>query len=245
MTAVLTHTRWGPMLCPPYDQYLGQALIRTGVYAEAEFSTWLPYLPEGGVILDVGANIGCHTLPFAVAVGPTGRVIAFEPQKMLFYMLCGSIAMTGHRHVDVKLGGLGRESAILHVPPIDYTGPGNFGGLELKGQKEGEPVPCLALDAMKLPQVDFIKIDVEGMELDVLHGGKETIARCKPVLSVEADREQNTPATLNWLRLNGYRAWWHRPELGPLWPRVVSINLLCLPRDRELPVPEGLEVAID
>ncbi len=247
MTAVLASTRWGPMLVPPFDEYVSQALIRLGQYAPTELDTWIPYLPAGGIIVDAGANIGAHTLAFALAVGPSGTVIAVEPQRMLNYMLCGTIALNAVRNVHVKLCALGREPGQVFIPAIDYGAPGNFGGVELKHTKEGDSIACVPLDGWKLQQLDFLKVDVEGMELDVLHGASETIGRCRPVISVEADREKNVPATLTWLRLNGYRAWWHRPALGALWPRVVSINLLALPRDREgLPDPVGdVEVAIE
>lgn len=239
MPAVVANTIFGPFVVPPYDEYLSQALIRMGQYAPEEFATWRPYLPAGGIVLEVGANIGPHTIPFAMAVGIEGRVIACEPQRMLAYMLCGTVALIDARNVEVKNVACGRESGVVHIPPIDYGSHGNFGGLELKGRKEGEPIPCIPVDAMQLPRVDFLKIDVEGMELDVLHGAKETLARCRPVISVEADREAQVPALLGFLKTHDYRAWWHRPPLGPLWPRIVSINLLALPRGAELPEPQG------
>lgn len=245
MTAIVANTLYGPMLVPPYDTYVAQALIRLGQYAPEEFATWKPYLPVGGTVLDVGANIGGHTLAFAYAVGVGGRVIAFEPQRMLHHMLCGSLAILNMRHVDAKLCACARENGSVRVPPLDYGSPGNFGGLELKDQKDGEPVPAIAIDTLQLQGCDFIKIDVEGAELNVLHGARETIDRLRPVISAEADRETQVPALLGWFKFRKYRAWWHRPPLGPLWPNVVSVNLLALPRERELPEPQGhIEVAI-
>lgn len=250
MTAVIANTLFGPMLVPPYDEYLSKALIRMGQYCPAEFATWHPYLPAGGVVVDAGANIGAHTMAFGAAVGSSGTVHAVEPQRALYYMLCGSLALGNGMHVHARHCALGRESGVVRVPvAMDYGAPNNFGGLELRGIAAEIPcelVPCVPLDSWMLERLDFLKIDVEGMELDVLHGAIGTISRCRPVMSVEADREQNVPATLALLRLNGYRAWWHRPLLGPLWPRVASINLLALPRERELPLPEGdVEVAIE
>lgn len=251
MSAVVASTRWGPMLVPPYDAYVGQALIRLGAYCPAELIAWEPYIPPDGVVVDAGANLGAHTLPLALRVAAGGFVIAVEPQTQLYRMICGTLALNPLPNVHVKHAALGRERSLVRIPRIDYTAPGNFGGLELSRSidgVDGDDVQCLPLDAFNLERLDFIKIDVEGWELDVLHGGAQTISRCRPVMSVEADREQNVPATLGWLRLNGYRAWWHRPALGPLWPRTVSVNLLCLPRDREdLPVPTGddVEVAIE
>jgi FkbM family methyltransferase len=247
MTAIIASTFFGPMLLPQADQDVGRSLVTYGRFSPFEFETWRPYLPEGGVVVDAGANVGGHTLAFASIVGMTGGVHAFEPQRELFFMLCGSLALCGGSNVFPHNRALGRERSIVRIPAINYSVPQNFGCFSLRDPiPEGvasEPIGCIPLDEMKLQRLDFLKIDVEGFELDVLHGSKETIARCKPVLCVEADREQNTPAVLAWLRLNGYRAWWHKPPLGDLWPGVVSINLMCLPRERsDLPEPEGFIV---
>jgi FkbM family methyltransferase len=240
MSAVVAATRWGAMVVPPNDQYVGQALIRMGEYCPHELETWLPYLPKGGVIVDAGANIGAHTMPFAFVVGREGTVIAMEPQRMLHHMICGSLALNGLRQVHAQNCALGFNERSVLVPSVDYGAPGNFGGIALMDRTEGEVVLCRTLDSFELPRLDFLKIDVEGAELSVLQGGAQTIARCRPVMSVEADREKQVPALLGILRAMNYKLWWHRPSLGALWPGIISINLLCIPRDRgELPDPVG------
>lgn len=238
MTAIVAQTRHGPMLMPPYDVYLTQAMIRMGEYAPDEFETWEPYLFQESIVVDVGANFGAHTSAFAKR-SPFGAVFAIEPQRMLYNMLCGSIALNGWTHVHAKHVAVGRITGHVNVPPIDYRGFGNFGGLELGKKQEGEPVPVIRLDDLQLTRADFLKIDVEGMELDVLVGGRETIKRCRPVMSVEADREEQVPQLIERLREWNYRLWWHRPPLGELWPNVVSINLFALPAEKNLPDPEG------
>lgn len=230
------------MLVPPFDVYVSQSLIRTGVFSPAEFATWLPFLPEGGTVLDIGANVGAHTIPFAHAVGPTGRVVAFEPQRQLAYMLSGTVALCGTWQVKVQQCALGKDDGSVHIPPLDYSGQNNFGALEVGKHTEGEHVVRLPLDVMATDcdRVDFIKIDVEGMELDVLLGAEQIIATHRPVLAIEADRDPQVPSLLLWLKRHDYRAWWHRPPLGVLFPNTISINLLALPREKtELPEPVG------
>lgn len=250
MTAVIAATAYGPMLVPPNDQYVGASLIRTGVFSPAEFATWGPYLPADGHVVDAGANIGGHTLAFASVVGMNGVVHAIEPQRGLYQMLCGSLELCGGRNVYARHCALGRESGAVRVPLLDYGSAQNFGGVDLRSIPADAPcesVPCLPLDLLKLERLDFLKIDCEGAELGILHGAKEMITRCRPVISAEADREQNVPALLALLRLNGYRVWYHNPPLGMLFPGVISKNLLALPREREdLPLPVGdVKVAVE
>lgn len=240
MSAILTQTEFGPMLVPPYDEYLGQAMIREGEYAPLEFETWRPYLFEGAAVVDVGANFGAHTFAFAQAVGPSGLVIAFEPQRPLFHMLAGSCALGDWNNVRPAQLALGAERGIVTVPFFDYRAPNNFGGLELnKSYPVGEDISRVRLDDLSIT-LDFLKIDVEGMELDVLVGGEETIAKCRPVIAMEADRDGMPEKLIDWCNAHGYRAWLHNPPLGDHWPTICSINLFALPMEKtELPEPEG------
>lgn len=249
MRAIIATTVNGPMIIPPYDTYVGAALVTMGAYCPPEFATWRPYLKPGDVVVDAGANLGAHTLSFAGAVGMQGSVFAFEPQRRLAQMLCGSVELCGAQNVRVIQAALTREAGTMRIPDLNYGVPFNFGGLSLRdvtADMPHEDVDAYPLDALNMPRLDFLKIDVEGMELDVLHGAKQTIDRCRPVICAEADREKNIPALMGWFRLNGYRLWWHRPPLGPYWPRIVSQNLMALPRELEgLPEPQGDIEAID
>jgi hypothetical protein len=87
--------------------------------------------------------------------------------------------------------------------------------------------------------LDFLKIDVEGMELDVLKGAEETIKRTHCIISAEADRPDAVEPLIDWLTAHDYDLWWHRPLLGRLWPDVRSINLLCIPNESNAPDPMG------
>lgn len=230
------------MLVPPQDAYVGRALIENGVFSPDEFAAWRAYLPVGGTVLDVGANIGGHTFAFAEAVGPTGTVIACEPQRMLFGMLAGSQALIGAKQVWPRWCALGKDFATVCIPELDYDAPNNFGGLPVGKIAHGEPVACVPLDAWDMPRVDFLKIDVEGMELDVLAGADDTIQRCRPVIVAECDQAQQYPALLAWGMAHDMVLYLQTPFLGAQWPSVRSKNLLMLPREKALPEPVGPDV---
>jgi len=233
--------RHGLMAFFPHDFYLGGALERYGEYAEEESKLLLSYINEGDFVVEVGANIGCHTVALARKVGNAGRVLAFEPQRIIFQMLCANLSINALWNVMAERVALGEAPGVLQVPPVDYASPGNFGGVAL-GTVGAEPVQVVKLDAYALARCNLLKIDVEGMELEVLRGAVDTITRTRPILYVENDRQEKSAALVAFLRALNYDLYWHLPPLfsPDNWQAnqvndfggVVSANMLCLPHER-------------
>jgi FkbM family methyltransferase len=236
----VSQCRYGPMMYLRHDRYVGRSLQEYGELSEGEVELFRSILRPGDVAIDVGANLGAHTIPMARLVGPTGFVFAVEPQRILFNILCGNIALNELVNVKAFPFALGREPGAIRVIPVDYGAEGNFGGVALGGT-QGEVVPVVTLDQVGLPKARLIKIDVEGMELDVLLGAKEILARDRPVLYVENDRPEKSEALVAQLIADGYRMWWHLPPLfnpdnfrrnaDNVFSAIMSFNMLCLPRE--------------
>ena len=160
----------------------------------------------------------------------------------------GDVALNELGNVRALPVALGRAAGRTKVPALDYRGANNFGGIAL-GAAEGEDVAVVVLDEVELPKVRLIKVDVEGMELDVLAGARQTLARHRPILYVENDRADKAEALVARLLEDGYRMWWHTPPLynpanflgNPqnVFGNIVSFNMLCLPRETAAP-PQGL-----
>lgn len=230
--------RHGLMMYYVNDAYIGRSLDHYSEYSEDEIRLWAQIVRPGWTALDIGANIGAHTVWMAKQVGPTGRVVAVEPQRQLFQMMVGNLALNELGNVSTLMGACGPAIGSANVPHLDYTKENNFGGLSLKLDKLGEAVPMVPIDGMGLKACHFVKIDVEGMELDVLRGAGETIAKHKPIIYVENDREADSPALIEHIMKSGYRLFWHMPELSPkqpfsgeagdLFPGVVGVNMLCI-----------------
>ncbi|MBV8166110.1 MAG: FkbM family methyltransferase [Alphaproteobacteria bacterium] len=247
--------RHGKMSYLAHDLYVGRSLDLYGEFSEDEARLFRQLVRDGSVVLEAGANIGALTVPLARAAGATGRVIAYEPQAAMAALLRHNLAANGLGAVDVRQAALGRAPGTLRVPPLDYQRPGNFGGVVMGAptDDDGAPVPVETIDALALPRLDLLKIDVEGMELEVLTGARETIVRLQPVLYVENDRPQNATAVITEILALGYRAWWHFPALfnpdnffgnrNDVFPNIQSENLLCMPAGRAPDVRGGIPVA--
>jgi FkbM family methyltransferase len=205
----------------------------------------------GMTIVDVGANIGAHTIYFAKKVGSSGRVFAIEPQRALYHVLCSNVALNLHYNVIAINAGLGSKVTKLALPRIDYARGGNFGGLDL-GEFDSEGVPVQPLDAYGLTSCHMIKIDVEGMERDVLEGAHATLAAHQPFLYVENDRSKKSKQLINCLFNADYRLFWHLPPLfnkenyfgkcENVFGGIISINMVGVPRSRQITVSNFREI---
>ena len=247
----LVRGRHGLFLANCYDAYLGIALIRYGECCEIEEQFLSSLVNPGEIVIEVGANIGVHTIPLAQKVGPNGKVIAIEAQPAIHHYLCANIALNGLFNVTTHGCGCGAAHKTMSIPNINYAAPvlNNFGGISLAdGDSSGVLVQVAPLDELigDLPKVDLIKIDVEGMEYDVIQGAIKTINRHRPWMYVENDRLEKSHALIEQIMALDYQLWWHIPPLfnpenffgikDNIYGNVSSLNMLCLPREDKTPV---------
>ena len=221
------------------DAYIGRSLDVYGEYSEGEIDLFRQLLRPGDVAIDIGANIGALTVPMARLVQPDGAIVAFEPQRAIFEVLCNNLRLNGLANVQALRRAAGSTMGSIRVPPLDYRRTDNFGGVALGGA-DGEEVQLVTIDSLNLPRLRLLKVDVEGMEHDVISGARATIARLKPAGYVENDRAENSRALISLLFEVGYRLWWHiTPLFNPrnffrhprdVFGEVVSFNMLGFPR---------------
>jgi FkbM family methyltransferase len=223
------------------DQYIGRSLDHYGEYCEGEGMLFDQLVKPGHIVIEVGANIGSHTVHLGRLVGPNGAVVAIEPQRALFYLLCANLALNEQFQVRALHAAAGAAVGSIRVPVLDHRAPLNFGGLSLTGLDTGDQIPLVTLDSFDLPSVRLLKIDVEGMEIEVLRGASQLIARHRPILYVENDRRDRSEELIGLIMEMGYEPHWHLPPLfnpanyfgrkDDLFPGVVSVNMLCMPRE--------------
>lgn len=222
----------GPMLVNRFDYNhafsgdfygVGAQIMENGCYDPRDVATLKDLLRcrrdhfgDGVVALDVGANIGVHTLEWSRLMKDWGSVIAVEAQERVFYALAGNLTIQNCFNARAIWAAVGAEDGHLEIPEPDYTKQGSFGSFELRAgigtefigqpinyEKPTSRVQSLRIDNLHLQRLDLLKIDVEGMEAEALQGAAETIARCKPILFVETIKSDKGAIT-SALRNEGY-----------------------------------------
>jgi FkbM family methyltransferase len=242
----IVRARHGWMLANPNDIYIGQALLEYGEYNELEAEILHQSLLKPGRIVEVGANVGSHTIGLAKAAAARGeKMEVFEPQPVIFQNLCANLALNGLQNVRAWPFACGDEAGTVSFAEQNYGRLGNFGVVEMS-HAQASPgrvsVPRVRLDdVLGEEAVALIKIDVEGSELAVLRGTDNTLKRWRPILYVENDRVAQSKALIEWLWSREYRLFWHLPPLfnpnnffGQTTNRygnAPSSNMLCMPKE--------------
>lgn len=246
----LRQCRHGLYLFNVNDQYCGTMLDKYGEFSEGENDLFRLILKPGMTVVECGANIGTHTVSIAQMVGREGRILAFEPQRSVFQLLCANLALNALEQVEPYWAAAGSTAGHVHVPRLDSNKITNFGGLSLDlSDSRGDRVQLLCLDGFELPACHLLKIDVEGMETQVIRGAEQTIRRLRPIIYTENDRLDRSPELIGVLLGLGYRCYWHLPPYvrmpnyrlatENLFPGLVSINMLCIPHSLDITV-QGL-----
>lgn len=200
---------------PFYDTNIGHWMKQHGSMNPLQSYEMQSLLQPGDVAIDVGANLGCYTVPFAERVGPAGKVLAFEPFRWLQQLVSANVAINGLGNVWVLPVGLGTGMAQFEARPPQLRFFSSPGGARLRSQEDGlkteealqlydwdsapELITVVSLDELLLarqpntallavPAIDnlrLIKIDVEGMEKEVIAGARHVVQHFKPIIWTE------------------------------------------------------------
>ena len=212
---VLASTNHGSMLVNRHDYQLiqkgggygvGYQLLNTSAFDPQEIDDAVQLLitrkknfGDGVVAIDCGANIGIHTVEWARAMYGWGEVIAFEAQEPIYYALAGNIALNNCFNAKAIFAAVGASEGEIFVPLPNYFSPSSFGSLELRKKITTEYIgqeidykkencvrtQMISIDQLNLKRLDFIKIDIEGMEMEALAGAENSINEHRPLLMIE------------------------------------------------------------
>lgn len=193
----ITRGQHGTFVTLATDSIIGASIVRTGIWAPKDVELFQSLIQPGMTVLDIGANIGHHTTLYSTLVGRTGRVIAFEPQSVIFRLLAANAVINGCENTELIQSCVGESEGFVHMYPVNYAAPTNFGALgvdpksEIRGEEKGERCRIATVDRLlselskPLTRCDFVKIDVQSYELFVLKGARNILTIFRPVLFLE------------------------------------------------------------
>jgi FkbM family methyltransferase len=229
---------------PNFRSIVTSVLVAQGDWFEREIEFWRNGIQVGMTVIDVGANAGVYTFSAAQRVGLTGLVLAVEPFSQCVAYLNETCRVNQLDWVKVCAGAASDRngSAKLSLSSASELN-------ELISEEEGqtrdassfEEVECFTLDSLiekhGVSRVDFLKIDAEGHELQVLKGSDRLLTEFAPIIlyeNIAGSQGSNLPVA-DYLRSIGYRLFRYQPYLQKLIPVDVnadfqgSLNVIALP----------------
>ena len=220
---------WGKFILCRHSQYHPELMIRTGrTVHSAEIESLariIETLPDNCVIVDAGANVGAFCVPMAIAAEKKqGKVYAFEVQKKLYQALCGTIVLNDFDNLEIFNCGLGDENTAMKIPQIDYSRDQDYGIVSLSNQSNinsHDLVDIITLDSLELERLDLYKIDVEGMEINVLRGSRASIEKHRPYLWIEHWNSNTEQIKEYFNQLGNYTIY-----------KVTGADILCVPNEK-------------
>ena len=198
-------------------------------YKEGLFDPVKEDILKSKAIFDIGANIGWSAMYFS-GLNQEARIYAFEPHPRTFERAQGNFKLNNFPNVSFFQLGLGNKPDAVKLFEVDVHNPGM--NRIIPGSQDEFPYVTITIDTIdnfvatqKIERIDFIKIDVEGFEFNVLQGGRKTLQEQRPVLFIELDdnnlRENNSSAfeLINLLFSYGYQTIYRADTYVP-----VSVN---------------------
>lgn len=225
-------------LVPAGDRAIGLSLRLYGEFARPEVDFLLACAGEPGVFIDVGANVGAISLPFARR-RPDWRVISIEAHRGLAGLLTANALNNQLYNVEAIHAAAGPKEGLARFPAPPLDASLNFGGVGFGFDAPKETVRMLTLDDLAPPETRLVKIDVEGFEAQVLDGAGGLIESRRAIWLIEAagrDREARA-STIGRFQAAGYDVhWFYAPFATPASPKgkpgnpvVGDVNVVATP----------------
>ena len=238
------------------DQYIGKSLSEYGEWSEAEVSLVKQLLADNENIIEVGSNIGTHTIPLAKQVSNGGFVYAIEPQHQNHKLLLDNIKNNELKNVKVLKIAISSKEGEAYMNTFDENIASNYGDSRIFSSNfnNAETVLVKTLDQLfydnikERKSIKLIKCDAQVQELNIILGSKKIIDHYKPYLYFENDDIDTSKTLIETIKNMGYVLFWHLPPLyNPdnflkntknIFPKIVSCNMLCIHRNTKIKLNE-------
>ncbi len=225
---------FGPIIVSKNDTIISRMITQNGYWASDDIqliSKLLEYrlkAKQRVVFYDIGSNIGTHTLALGNLFRNRIMTRAFEAQRQIYYMLCGTVALNNLTNTFCHHNAVSNVSdELMDISLPDYSTNNNFGALELRPPRNSdnqkmiyrnrETVKTITVDHFN-EAIDFMKLDIEGMEDAALRGAKQSIDQHRPACLIEMHKT-DAAFVLEFFKSRNYAAW------------MKSENLIALPNE--------------
>jgi FkbM family methyltransferase len=198
---VLINSDYGSIIINMNDTVIGKHISQLGYWAKDDINLikqlidFLLTKKNTITFYDVGSNIGTHALAIGKTYGSKIKVRAFEAQRQVFNMLCGTVALNGLSNIYCHNLAVSDGSEVkIKIPLPNYDENNNFGGLELIQPLRSDNQSMVKLNYEEIwtttlddfnEEVDFIKMDIEGMEDKAFRGAKLILKNYRPICFIE------------------------------------------------------------
>jgi FkbM family methyltransferase len=165
---------------PDADQFMVSQITPAGDYQRANLDAALAYVTDWSIAVDGGAHAGTWTRLMSQRFT---RVLAFEPSSDTREALTANMEAFGCANVEIHAVALGSSAGVVSMR-LDRKGE-SMKNTGARFVQDGGSIPRITLDSLDLPTLGFLKLDIEGAEVDALLGARQTLARCRPVVLFE------------------------------------------------------------
>ena len=238
------------------DKYIGKSLSEYGEWSEAEVNLIKQLVNSNENIIEIGSNIGTHTVPLAKHLSSGGRIFAFEPQSQNYKLLLDNIKDNEIKNVEVLKLALSSKEGEAFMNKFDEEKTSNYGDARIfsNNSENFEKVLVKTLDqifydkSLEKFSVKLIKCDTQGQELNIILGSEKIIEKYKPFLYLENDDIVMSKNLIEKIKSMGYILFWHKPPLfnpnnflknpNNIFPNIVSFNMFCVHRNTKIQLNE-------
>jgi len=238
------------------DKYIGKSLREYGEFSEGEVHLFKQLTKTNDNVIEVGSNIGTHTIPLAKHLSQGGLLYALEPQSQNYKILIKNINQNDLQNIKVFKIAASNKKGEAYMNLFDENETNNFGDARIfnKTFTNFEKVSVSTLDELffhefnENKKLSLIKCDAQGQETNIINGSKKIIEKFKPFLYVENDNIEQSKNLIETIKSLHYSLFWHIVPMfnsknylnnsKNIFPKKYSLNMLCIHKNTRIALNE-------